>query len=55
MKVAEDVRLRAMVLQHNAVYGRRDELERARRRDLQVVKAALLDRHYLENEVRLST
>jgi cephalosporin hydroxylase len=53
MEVAEDIRLRAMILQHNVFYGREAELERARAKHLGVVKAALSNRHYLEHEVRL--
>jgi cephalosporin hydroxylase len=53
LKVAEDVRLRAMLFQHNVFFQRSEEVDRANARYLKVVKAALLDEHYLENEVRL--
>ena len=53
MKVAEDVRLRAMLFQHNVVYQRSEQLERANARHLSLLKACLLGEHYLENEIRL--
>jgi cephalosporin hydroxylase len=53
LKVAEDVRLRAMLFQHNVFFQRSEQLDRTVARHLKVVKAALLDEHYLENEVRL--
>ena len=54
MEVAETVRLRAMLFQHNVFYRREAALDRARAKYLRVVKDALLDRHYLENEIRLA-
>ncbi len=53
LKVAEEVRLRAMIFQHNVFFQRSEQFERATARYLKVVKAALLDEHYLENELRL--
>ncbi len=53
LAVAEDVRLRAMMFQHNVFYQRAEKVERATARYLQVLEAALLDEHYLEHEVRL--
>ena len=53
LEVAEDVRLRAMIFQHNVYFQRSEQVDRATARYLKVVKAALLDEHYLENEVRL--
>jgi cephalosporin hydroxylase len=53
LRVAEDVRLRAMMFQHNVYYQRSEENERATNRYLNLLKATLLDAHYLENEVRL--
>jgi cephalosporin hydroxylase len=53
MELAESTRIQAMVFQHNVFYQREAALERSRRRYLDVVKAALLNEHYLENEVRL--
>jgi cephalosporin hydroxylase/predicted O-methyltransferase YrrM len=53
LKVAEEVRLRAMLFQHNVFYKRLRQYERAVERGLKVVKAALLDEHYIENEARI--
>jgi cephalosporin hydroxylase len=53
LELAEDTRLRAMIFQHNVYYERQEHLERATRRYLDVVKAALVGEHYLEHEVRL--
>ncbi len=53
LKLSEDVRIRAMLFQHNVFYQRSKEVERATNRYLNLVKASLLDAHYLENEVRL--
>jgi cephalosporin hydroxylase len=53
LKVAELVRLRGMIFQHNVFYQRSAQVERATMRHLKVVKSALLDEHYLENEVRI--
>jgi cephalosporin hydroxylase len=55
LKVAEDVRIRAMLFQHNVYFQRNEQLDRAVRRYLDVFKAALLNEHYLENEVRITT
>ncbi len=53
LQVAEEVRLRAMIFQHNVFFQRSEQVERATARYLKVVKSALLNEHYLENEVRL--
>ncbi len=53
LEVAEEVRLRAMIFQHNVYFQRSEQFERATARYLKVVKSALLNEHYLENEVRL--
>ena len=54
MELAEDTRIQAMVFQHNVFYQREERARTARgARYLEVVKAALLNEHYLENEVRL--
>ena len=53
LKVAEEIRLRAMIFQHNVLFQRSQQVDRVTARYLKVVKAALLDEHYLENEVRL--
>jgi cephalosporin hydroxylase len=52
LDVAETVRLRAMIYQHNVTIHRTRLVERAVARHLRVVKAALLNEHYLDHEVR---
>jgi cephalosporin hydroxylase/glycosyltransferase involved in cell wall biosynthesis len=53
LELAEAVRLQAMVFQHNVFYHREGLLERATTRYLNLLKSALLNEHYLENDVRL--
>jgi cephalosporin hydroxylase/GT2 family glycosyltransferase len=53
LELAESVRLQAMLFQHNVFYRQEQILERASRRYLDLLKSALLDEHYLDNEVRL--
>ena len=53
-ELAEDVRLRAAVFDQNVLRNVTGALERSRDAHLRLLKDALLDRHYLENEVRLS-
>ncbi|MET0902434.1 MAG: CmcI family methyltransferase, partial [Acidimicrobiales bacterium] len=53
LEVAEQVRLRAMIFQHNVFFQRSEQLARATARYLRTVKASLLDLHYLDHEVRL--
>ena len=53
LEVAEATRLRAMIFQHTDHFRRDARTERAVSRHLALLKAALLDRHYLENELRL--
>ena len=56
LELAEETRLQAMVFQHNVFYSReRAAPTRAPTRYLDLLKAALLDEHYLENEARLDT
>jgi cephalosporin hydroxylase len=55
LQVAEEVRLRAMIFQHNVFFQRSEQVERATARYLKVVKSALLNEHYLENEVRFES
>ena len=52
LEVSEQVRLRAMMFQHNVFFQRNQQLDRAQRRYLDVVKSALLNEHYLDHEVR---
>ena len=53
LEVAEDIRIKAMLFQHNVFFQREQFQARAAARYLGVVKSALLDEHYLENEVRI--
>jgi cephalosporin hydroxylase len=53
LEVAEATRLRAMIFQHTDHFRRITRIDRAVARHLAVVKDALLNRHYLENEIRL--
>jgi cephalosporin hydroxylase len=53
LEVAEATRLRAMVFQHTDHFRRNARADRAVARHLALLKDVLLDRHYLENEVRL--
>ncbi len=54
MEVAEQTRLRAMIFQHNVHFQRADRVERATARHLKVLKASLLNEHYLDHEVRFA-
>ncbi len=53
LELAESVRLQAMIFQHNVFFHREGLLERAATRYLNLLKSALLDELYLENDVRL--
>ncbi|MEO7573742.1 MAG: CmcI family methyltransferase [Acidimicrobiales bacterium] len=53
LSVAEGTRLRALVGQHTTIQRSLEKLGRAAQRYLELLKAALLDEHYLENEIRL--
>jgi cephalosporin hydroxylase len=53
LEVAEATRLRAMIFQHTDHFRRNARSGRAVARHLALLKDTLLDRHYLENEVRL--
>jgi cephalosporin hydroxylase len=52
LEVAEQVRLRAMIFQHNVFFQRSEQVDRAVARYLGVVKASLLNEHYLDHEIR---
>ncbi|MCU1352389.1 MAG: hypothetical protein JWM05_1598 [Acidimicrobiales bacterium] len=54
LHLAEDVRIKAMLYQHKVVFQRDSAMERAAKRYLGILKASLLDEHYLENELRLA-
>ncbi|NLV55046.1 MAG: glycosyltransferase [Acidimicrobiales bacterium] len=56
LELAEEVRIKAMLLQHQVYYQREDQqrrIGRLRYRYLETVKGSLLNEHYLENEARL--
>lgn len=53
LEVAESVHLKSMLFQHNVFYRNEAKQTRALNRYLDVVKQALLNEHYLENEARL--
>src|SRR5262249_10619081 len=54
LEVAEETRLKAMLHQHNLVYRFQEKANRAAQRYLGLLKGALLDEHYLENEIRIA-
>jgi len=53
MRLAESLRLRSVLAEHTAVFGVDDRVTQANRRYLDLLKSALLHRHYLEDELRL--
>jgi cephalosporin hydroxylase len=53
LEVSEEVRLRAMIFQHNVHFQRAERVERATARYLKTVKASLLNEHYLDHELRM--
>jgi cephalosporin hydroxylase len=53
VEIAEQTRLRALGLNHTTMQRSQDKLTRAASRYLELLKSALLDEHYLENEIRL--
>jgi cephalosporin hydroxylase len=53
LDVAEATRLRAMIFQHNNFFSRNARSDRAVARHLGLLKEALLNRHYLDDEIRL--
>ena len=53
LELAEEVRLRAMIFQHNVFHNSQSRADEAAERYLHLLKGTLLDDHYLENELRL--
>lgn len=53
LSVAEATRLRALVFHHTSIQTSQRKLDRSARRYIELLKGALLDEHYLENEIRL--
>jgi cephalosporin hydroxylase/predicted O-methyltransferase YrrM/glycosyltransferase involved in cell wall biosynthesis len=54
LELAERLRLKAQIFQHTMFYKQQERLDRGATRYLDLLKAALLNEHYLENEVRIS-
>jgi len=54
LELGESLRIRALIFQHGVFYGSQARFEKSAERYLNLLKAALLDEHYLENEVRLA-
>jgi cephalosporin hydroxylase len=53
LRLAERLRLEAVTSQHNFFYGTMAKIDRGAERYLDLLKGALLNQHYLENEVRI--
>jgi len=53
LELSEHWRIKALLLQHNLYFQRERQHERHAARFLNLLKGALLDEHYLENEVRI--
>jgi cephalosporin hydroxylase len=54
LDLSEELRLDAVLSQHNFFYGQLAKIDRGAERYLDLLEGALLNEHYLENEVRLS-
>ncbi len=53
LELSEQIRIDATVFEHNMMRVRDEQLARANDRYLTLLRGALLDEHYLENEVRI--
>jgi cephalosporin hydroxylase len=53
LELSESLRLDAVISQHNFFYGTMAKIDRGAERYLDLLEGALLNEHYLENEVRL--
>ena len=53
IELGESIRVREQVDHHNVYFGGQARNERGAKRYLQLLKAALLDEHHIENEVRI--
>ena len=53
LELSEQLRLDAVISQHNFFYGSLAKFDRGAERYLDLLEGALLNEHYLENEVRL--
>ncbi|NNE72240.1 MAG: hypothetical protein HKN26_01090, partial [Acidimicrobiales bacterium] len=54
MEMIESVRLRSTIAQHNSHYKTQDRISLAADRYLGLLRSSLLNRHYLENELRMT-
>ncbi|MCU1354165.1 MAG: hypothetical protein JWM05_3374 [Acidimicrobiales bacterium] len=55
LELSEDIRLEQAVFDHNAFALKDRQIAAARNQYLDLLKGALLDEHYLENEMRIKT
>ncbi|MEM7139517.1 MAG: CmcI family methyltransferase [Actinomycetota bacterium] len=53
LDLAEETRLRAMMFQHNVFFNQQKKEERARARYLDLLSSALVNRHYIDHEIRI--
>jgi cephalosporin hydroxylase/predicted O-methyltransferase YrrM len=53
LELGESLRLQTLTSQQNLYYSRAQRVERAVHRYLELLKGALLDEHYMENEIRI--
>ena len=53
LRLSEQIRIDATVFEHNILRVRDEQLSESRDRFLALLRAALLDEHYLENELRI--
>ncbi len=53
LELAEETRIQSLLFQHNMFYTRERQLREGAARYLGLLKGALLDDHYFENEVRI--
>jgi cephalosporin hydroxylase len=53
LELSEQIRIEGTVFEHNIMRVRDEQLSRANDRYLSLLRGALLDEHYLENEVRI--
>ncbi|MGZ4716432.1 MAG: CmcI family methyltransferase [Acidimicrobiales bacterium] len=53
LELSESIRIEAAIFTQSVMRVREEQLERASRRYLDLLKGALIDEHYLENELRI--
>jgi cephalosporin hydroxylase len=54
LEVGENMRIQAMLFQHQEYYGHRERLDRAAERYLDLLESALLNELYMDHELRLA-